>query len=213
VEEVAVSVEYNYWLVVLSIGVAALASYTALDLTSRITASRGLAARAWLFGGAFAMGVGIWSMHFIGMLAFNSPIPFGYEIGTTLLSLFIAIVASGFALYLVSRPEVEWHTLSIGGIIMGAAIVSMHYVGMAAIVLDPPLTHDVPLIIASVGVAIAASMSALGIIQAQAKIAVAPRDEGSKRLGDGARNRGHALHGHGCSSHRAERDMSLGLGH
>ena len=69
---------YNYWLVFVSLLVAILASYTALDLATRITASRGNGARAWLVGGAFAMGMGIFSMHFVGMLAFSLPIPMGY---------------------------------------------------------------------------------------------------------------------------------------
>jgi NO-binding membrane sensor protein with MHYT domain/CheY-like chemotaxis protein len=156
--------QYNDWLVVLSVVVAALAAYTALDLTSRITSSRGWPARAWLGGGAFAMGVGIWSMHFIGMLAFNSPVPLGYDLLTTVLSLLIAVVASGFALYLVSRPAIDWRELVGGGVIMGLAIVSMHYVGMAAIDLDPPLAHDRTLVAASIVVAIAASLAALGIV-------------------------------------------------
>src|SRR5688572_12997328 len=146
--------QYNYLLVALSVVVAALASYTALDLASRITASRGWPSRAWLFGGAFSMGVGIWSMHFIGMLAFNSPVPLGYDLTTTSLSLVIAIVASHFALYVVSRPSLTWRGLAAAGVGMGLAIVSMHYVGMAAIVLDPPLTHAVPFVSASIGVAI-----------------------------------------------------------
>jgi NO-binding membrane sensor protein with MHYT domain len=155
--------QYNNSLVVVSIVVASLASYTALDLTSRISASRGWAARAWLWGGAFAMGVGIWSMHFIGMLAFISPIPLGYDLTTTLLSLLIAIVASSFALSVVSQPSLSWQRLTMAGFIMGLAIVSMHYVGMAAIVLQPALTHEAPLVMASVGVAIAASLAALGM--------------------------------------------------
>src|SRR3979411_2514808 len=72
---------YNSWVVLLSFLVAVLASYTALDLASRITASTGAAAACWLLGGAFAMGMGIWSMHFIGMLAFSLPIPMAYDVG------------------------------------------------------------------------------------------------------------------------------------
>ncbi|HYC45600.1 MAG TPA: MHYT domain-containing protein [Burkholderiales bacterium] len=155
--------QYNYSLVLVSVIVAAFASYTALDLASRITASRGSAARAWLWGGAFAMGVGIWSMHFIGMLAFNSPIPLGYDLLTTLVSLLIAIIASGFALHVVSRLSLSWQLLAIAAVIMGVAIVSMHYVGMAAIVLDPPLSYNSALVIASIAVAIAASLAALGM--------------------------------------------------
>jgi signal transduction histidine kinase/CheY-like chemotaxis protein len=114
-------------------------------------------------GGAFSMGVGIWSMHFIGMLAFNSPVPLGYDITTTLISLLIAIVASGFALYVASRPSLGWQRLTAAAVVMGIAIVSMHYVGMAAIVLDPPLTHAPPLVIASIVVAVAASLAALAM--------------------------------------------------
>ena len=94
---------YSYWLVVLSVLVATLASYTALDLATRITAAKGRAAILWLLGGAFSMGTGIWSMHFIGMLAFRLPIPMGYDVPVTLLSMLIAIVVSGFALFIVSR--------------------------------------------------------------------------------------------------------------
>src|SRR3954470_14115269 len=100
---------YSYWLVVGSVIVAVLASYTALDLATRITAARGgRSARLWLFGGAFGMGTGIWSMHFIGMLAFSLPIPMGYDVPMTLLSMLIAIVVSGFALFMVSRERLTW---------------------------------------------------------------------------------------------------------
>jgi NO-binding membrane sensor protein with MHYT domain len=71
---------YNPWLVTLSIAIAVLASYTALDLASRVAASKGRVAKYWLIGGAFSMGIGIWSMHFIGMLAFHLPVPLAYDI-------------------------------------------------------------------------------------------------------------------------------------
>src|SRR5687767_7776133 len=102
---------YSYWMVLLSVLVATLASYTALDLASRITASKGRPATLWLIGGAFSMGMGIWAMHFIGMLAFSLPIPMGYDTGVTLLSMLIAIVVSGFALYMVSRDTLAWQNL------------------------------------------------------------------------------------------------------
>ncbi len=106
---------YNYWLVFISVLVAILASYTTLDLVTRITASSGRAARAWLVGGAFSMGVGIWSMHFVGMLAFHLPIPMSYDVATTLLSMLIAIVVSGFALFMVSRDTFSARNLVVGG--------------------------------------------------------------------------------------------------
>jgi diguanylate cyclase len=76
---------YNLGLVALSLIVATLASYTALDLASRITTAQGPMARWWRFGGAVAMGTGIWSMHFVGMLAFELPIAVSYHIAVTLI--------------------------------------------------------------------------------------------------------------------------------
>ena len=123
---------YNYWMVILSIVVAILASYAALNLATRITASKDATARAWLLGGAFSMGTGIWSMHFLGMLAFSLPIPMGYDVPVTLLSMLIAILVSGFALYVVSRKTLRWPRLLLAGALMGSGIAAMHYTGMAA---------------------------------------------------------------------------------
>jgi diguanylate cyclase (GGDEF)-like protein len=154
---------YNYGLVVISVLVAILASYTALDLATRISASRGRAARAWLIGGAFSMGSGIWSMHFLGMLAFSLPIPLGYDLPITLLSMAIAVVVSGFALRVVSQDSLSRRKLAIGGVIMGLGICSMHYTGMAAMQTQPHPTYDPLLFAASVAIAIAAALAALWI--------------------------------------------------
>src|SRR5712691_12158211 len=86
---------YNYLLVALSVLVAILASYAALDLAGRITSAQGRARLLWLCGGATAMGMGIWSMHYIGMLAFRLPVLVQYDWPTVLLSLFAAMAASG----------------------------------------------------------------------------------------------------------------------
>ncbi|HWA39185.1 MAG TPA: EAL domain-containing protein [Burkholderiales bacterium] len=152
---------YSYWLVVLSVLVATLASYTALDLATRITASKGRAALLWLFGGAFSMGTGIWSMHFIGMLAFSLPVPMGYDVPVTLLSMLIATVVSGFALFVVSRDTLGARNLLWGGTLMGIGIASMHYTGMAAMQTSPPIQYDTLLFVASVVIAISASVAAL----------------------------------------------------
>ena len=154
---------YNAWLVLLSVLVATLASYTALDLATRITASKGRNARLWLCGGAFSMGTGIWSMHFLGMLAFSLPVPMGYDVGITLLSMLIAIVVSAFALYIVSRDKLTPRNLLAGGVLMGIGIASMHYTGMAAMLTSPPIQYDPVLFTASVAVAILASLAALAI--------------------------------------------------
>ena len=125
---------YDIWLVSLSIAVAVIASYVALDLAARLAASTGnKTARYWLIGGAAAMGTGIWSMHFIGMLAFRLPIPISYDIAITLLSLLIAVLVSGLALHTISRGNLSARRLAGAGLLMGTAIASMHYTGMAAI--------------------------------------------------------------------------------
>jgi diguanylate cyclase (GGDEF)-like protein len=152
---------YNYWLVLVSLLVAMLASYTALDLATRITASRGKAARAWLCGGAFAMGMGIFSMHFVGMLAFSLPVPMGYDTTITLLSFAIAVIVSAFALHVVSRDTLSARTLIGGGILMGLGICAMHYTGMAAMEMSPGITYNPLLFLASVAIAIAAAFAAL----------------------------------------------------
>jgi diguanylate cyclase (GGDEF)-like protein len=154
---------YNPLLVAASLFVAILASYTALDMAGRITTAQGRAARWWLAGGASAMGVGIWSMHFIGMLAFSLPIPLGYDPAITLLSLLIAIASSVFALWLVCQDNLPWSRLSLGAVLMGVGIASMHYTGMAAMRMLP-LIHYIPwLFLLSIVIAIVASGAALWI--------------------------------------------------
>src|SRR3954471_22769484 len=128
---------YELQLVLLSIVVASIASYTALDLAGRVSSARGLAAWFWLVGGAFSMGTGIWSMHFIGMLAFHLPIAVAYNLPLTLLSMLIAIGASGLALYVVKRPAMTGSNIVIGATLMGVGISSMHYTGMAAMQMSP----------------------------------------------------------------------------
>jgi diguanylate cyclase len=154
---------YNLLLVALSYLVAVLASYTALDLTGRINSATGNAARWWLAGGATAMGIGIWSMHFIGMLAFSLPIQLGYDPTITTLSLAIAIALSAFALHLVCQPSLPWRRLMLGAFIMGTGVACMHYTGMAAMQMMPGITYDHALFAASVLIAILASGAALWI--------------------------------------------------
>jgi diguanylate cyclase len=154
---------YNPWLVALSILVAVVASYTTLDLARRVTSSHGKLARVWLLGGACSMGTGIWAMHFVGMLAFSLPIAMAYQVSTTLISMLIAIVVSGFALFIVSRRDVNLRELLGGAIFMGLGISAMHYTGMAAMDLSPPIAYDGLTVAASVVIAIVASLAALVI--------------------------------------------------
>ncbi len=154
---------YDYSLVLISLLVAILASYTALDLAGRVSSSQGRGAMLWIGGGAIAMGIGIWSMHFIGMLAFSLPIALGYDLPLTLLSLLIAVLVSGFALWLVNQPEQPLWQLICGAVTMGAGISCMHYLGMHAMRMLPGIDYDPALFYLSLGIAAAASGAALWI--------------------------------------------------
>lgn len=154
---------YSSSLVLISLCVAILASYTALDLTGRIATAKGRAALLWMGGGALAMGIGVWSMHFIGMLAFSLPVELGYDLGLTAFSLLIAVMSSGFALWLVSQPSLPVLQLGFGALVMGAGIACMHYTGMAALRMLPGIDYDPSLFGASLLIAVGASAAALWI--------------------------------------------------
>ena len=152
---------YDYRLVTLSVLIAVFASYAALDLAGRVTSANGRVRLLWLSGGAFAMGIGIWSMHYIGMLALRLPIPVQYDWPTVLLSLLAAILASSIALFVVSRQKMGLVRALVGSLFMGGGIAAMHYTGMAAMRL-PAMCHYSPgLVTLSVVLAIVISFVAL----------------------------------------------------
>jgi diguanylate cyclase (GGDEF)-like protein len=152
---------YHIWIVFLSVLVAVSVSYAALNLSAQVARSTGFATRLWLSGGAVTMGVGVWSMHFIGMMAFRLPIPLAYDIPITIVSLIMAIAASGYALSIASVPEISLGRLSQSAVILGAGISGMHYTGMSAITIQPRVSYDPQLFFASIALAIAASLAAL----------------------------------------------------
>ena len=155
---------YNPSLVALSVLVAMLASFTALDMASRVSAWRHRgAAGGWLLAGAVAMGTGIWSMHFVGMLALRLPIPLGYALWPTLESLLVAIATSLFALWLVSRPAPTQARLALGALLMGLGIAWMHYAGMAALRMRPAIDYAPSWVALSIVIAVGASWAALFI--------------------------------------------------
>jgi NO-binding membrane sensor protein with MHYT domain len=154
---------YNPYLVLLSAFIAVLASYVALELASRVTISRGFSRRLWLFGGAIAMGTGIWSMHFIAMLAFSIPLFISYNLTIVLVSLLAAILASIQALYTISRPAPKKRTLIFSSCFMGMGIATMHYVGMAAMQMPANLSYNPVLFVLSAIIAIGVSFAALTI--------------------------------------------------
>jgi NO-binding membrane sensor protein with MHYT domain len=116
---VPIHATYDYRLVALSVIIAIFASYAALELAGRVTAARNYARLAWLIGGACAMGTGVWSMHYTGMLAYRLPIPVYYHVPTVALSLLAAIFASFIALFVVSRQQLTVLRIIIGSLLMG----------------------------------------------------------------------------------------------
>jgi len=153
---------YEAPLVILSILVAIFASYTALSLAARVGPSRG-SAPLWIAGGAFAMGTGIWGMHFVGMLAFRLPIALGYDLGITLVSWLLPVGVSGLALWQLAQDRLSRERLALSGLLLGVGINAMHYVGMSAMRMDPPIDYAPSRVAASVAIAIAAATAALWI--------------------------------------------------
>jgi signal transduction histidine kinase/NO-binding membrane sensor protein with MHYT domain/ActR/RegA family two-component response regulator len=154
---------YELQLVLASLAVAILASYVALHIVANVFAATGRPARIlWIAAGATCMGAGIWSMHFVGMLATRLAIPIAFDWVVTLASLGIAIAVSALALYLVSTARSRWK-LVLGGAVMGLGISAMHYSGMAAIEIAPGIRYDPWIFAASVVIAIVASWAALGL--------------------------------------------------
>ena len=155
---------YNYWLVTLSYVVAVAASYTALELGRRVSESKGMTAAMWLGAGAFSMGIGIWTMHFIGMLAFTLPMDFSYDVLITVLSLLVGMAASGFAIYVASRERQGLAKVGLSGLLLGGGIAAMHYTGMAAMEMEAAISYDMPILVLSVVIAVAAACAAIWII-------------------------------------------------
>jgi PAS domain S-box-containing protein/diguanylate cyclase (GGDEF)-like protein len=152
---------YDYKLVTLSVVVAVIASQIALAIASRIKVHRRHVA-AWLLGGASAMGIGIWAMHFIGMLAYHLPIPLGYDIPLTLFSLLLAIISSMIALYVIfSSERLDWSHNALSALMMGAGIAGMHYTGIHAMQMSPPIEFETDMFVASLLIAYGASFFAI----------------------------------------------------
>ena len=161
---------YDYRLVALSVCISILAAYAALDLAERVTAVRGWMRQVWLDLGAMAMGIGIWAMHYLGMVAFTLPIPVRYGWPTILLSLLVAIVASWVALFAVSQPTMGMARLIAGSIVMGFGISAMNYIGMAAMRLQAKCVYSPWIVSLSVALAVVISFVALRLAFARREI-------------------------------------------
>lgn len=165
--------QYDYRLVALSVFISILAAYAALDLAERTSTAQGSSRLVWLYGGAFAMGTGIWAMHYVGMVAFHLPIPVLYDWPTVVASLLIAIAASAVALFIVSRKTMGLARTAAGSLFMGGGIAAMHYIGMAAMRLRAISFYSVGLVLLSIVLAILISFIAL-------QLAFAGRDDQSR---------------------------------
>lgn len=152
---------YNYYIVALSVVIAILASYSALNITAKISNTTGRARYFWLMAGALVMGSGVWSMHFVGMLAFHLHAAVKYDGWLTVLSMAASVISSFIAFYITMPLNINWYKIVIGGFIMGSGIVTMHYVGMEAMMMPAELTYDKTIWILSALIALIASYAAL----------------------------------------------------
>ena len=150
---------------ILSILIAIVSSYVALGFAVHISSKQDSKSIFWIIGGAIGMGGGIWSMHFIGMLAYSMHMPVRYHFDLTLYSLLIAIMGSGVGLYFGTRArQGKSYTLILSGLFMGLAIASMHYIGMEAMDMAAAIVYDPWLIAVSIAIAITASTAALYLV-------------------------------------------------
>ncbi len=153
------SFSYSFVLVALSVIVAIQAGYVGLSLAQRVPAAFAFNRRLLIAGSAITLSVGIWSMHFIGMLAIITTATIDYLVLPTLLSFLVCVLVTGVSIYLASLRSRQW--LLVGALFMGLGIATMHYVGMMALHASALMQHDKPYVVASVLIAIGASGLAL----------------------------------------------------
>lgn len=159
----ALSGSYDLRLVTLSVVIAVVSAYAALDLAGRVTATKARLRSLWLSFGAVAMGIGIWAMHYIGMEAYSLPVKVLYDLPAVLLSLLAAVLASAIALFVAGRSRLTPGMAAAGGLLMGAGIAGMDYIGMAAMRLPATPHYNQTVLAISVVLAVAASLAALWI--------------------------------------------------
>lgn len=155
-------VTWNPVLIVISFLVAFIASFVALDSAGKISDASRLAALFWRIAGGMTLGIGIWAMHFIGMLSMQMPVSMHYEVWLTLASLGIAILAATTALNIaVRRSSLSRSRLFIATLILSSGVVAMHYLGMAAMMFDDSIRWNKTGVSLSVVIAVLASGAAL----------------------------------------------------
>lgn len=153
---------HNTFLVALSILIAIFASFTALDIASRIRAASGRARTIWMCAASLALGGGIWAMHFVAMLAFSLPgVRMGYDLGLTLASLALAIVFTGAGFTTMTWPVPFRGRTLTAGLLMGCGVLAMHYLGMAAMRMHATVGYNRIWLAFSVLIAIGAATAAV----------------------------------------------------
>jgi diguanylate cyclase (GGDEF)-like protein/PAS domain S-box-containing protein len=167
-------ISWNGSLVVLSVLIAMFGSFTALSHAERMRESTGRQARAWMLAGGVTLGMAVWSMHFIGMLAFHLPIPLAYDTELTFISALPAIAAALLGFHLLRSPELQFRKVLVGGFFMGLGITAMHYTGMAALKMQPAISYDPTTFVLSVVIAITAAIGAMLIVYAGEKTGLHP---------------------------------------
>ncbi|MEY8203499.1 MAG: EAL domain-containing protein [Bermanella sp.] len=187
---------YSTSLVLLSIVIAVIASFTAFGIIERAASASDKPHKiGWIIFGALSMGSGIWAMHFIGMLALTLPIPVYYDLGITIISIIPAFFSSALILRFMSLPDYECKYLLVHGLLLGLGIGLMHHTGMAAMRMDAVMVHDKTLTILSVLFAVAGAIFALKIQSEAANSGLFASQLLTKRKGLGALVMGIAISG------------------
>jgi diguanylate cyclase (GGDEF)-like protein len=162
----AIQTHEQVGLVALSVAVAIVAGYLALDLAQRSAGATGTwPRRGWIAAGGVTIGLGIWSMHFIGMLAWKMAMPVSYNLALVVLSMIAAIGGSVVALFVVVRPSSGHRHLFSAAVFLALAVASMHYLGMASMEMDATISWSAPLVALSLLIAFGASLAALYLVQ------------------------------------------------
>lgn len=163
------TVIWNSNLIILSVLTAMYGSFAALSHAERMRETTGTPAYFWMLAGGITLGLAIWAMHFIGMLAFHLPVPIAYDSFLTLISVLPAVAAALLGFYLSQRPVMHLREIVVGGFLMGIGIAAMHYTGMAALKMQPAISYNSLLFVISLVIAVSAAIGALLIVDAGEK--------------------------------------------
>lgn len=154
-------VSYSPWLVALSIALAIQGSYVGLSFAVQVAGARGARQRALLAGAAISLALGVWTMHFVGMLAERAPFPVDYLVLPTLLSFLVCVIVVGAAVLAVSLGPATLPRIGAAAVFMGLGVVAMHYVGMETLRACAQMVNSAPIVLTAAAVAIVASGLAL----------------------------------------------------